>query len=696
MTASDAQGPSRLAIAIPMVALIVLVLIGAFFINAYIEQERQRDLQQWESRLWLVADAKVEAIEALLNQAFDNLQELADNASLQLYLGQLLRPGDTPATGTEAAPLSYLRNLILASADRFDYWSNDAPRVNANLPLTGMSGLALLDRDFNTVVATPGMPTIDVSFHATLERALVGVGRQASGLLPDGQDRAVIVLAVPVKAVMGSSAAGADETIGVLVGVKDAARELFPIVNGGAGFAEDSEALLLEMRDDRVVYLSSTRDGGKPMRRSMPASRTRLAAVQAVQTLGGFGILDNYAGRAVLQVSRRVARQTWVLAQQVDAVQALSESNQRRRFLMTSLSLLLLVIVAIAVAAWRHGSSVRAQHQAAELRDKALKLQRQTELLHAISDHVDVLTILVSDANRIVFTNQATANAVGSRIGDLIDNDLNAVLGAATAAELDDGIRQARQARASTHRVMSLRVGAKDRIYHASFIPVERIGQHDHPLLLVFSDITRLQHAQRRHESLLRNLVMTLVQVVDLHDPYYAFHSTRIAEVSVAIGREMGLNRRELETLDLAATLAHVGKITIPREVLTKTEPLTDREQQQLQGHVETGLSLLKKLDFEGPVLETMAQKQEHVDGSGYPNGLSGEQMTLPGKILSVANAFVALVSPRAFRNAMSVSDAIDRLMQDADRLYDRHVLAALFHIAENLHESWSEWNKQN
>jgi len=696
MTDTDAQRPSRLAIAIPMAALIVLVLIGAFFINAYIEQERQRDLQQWESRLWLVADAKVDAIEALLNQSFDDLQELADNASLQLYLGQLLQPGDVPSSGTEAAPLSYLRNLVLASADRYGYWSNDAPRVNANLPLTGTTGLALLDRDFNPVVATPGMPRIGESLYPPLERALIGVGRQASGLLPDDQDRAVIVLAVPVKAVMGSSAGGDDETIGVLVGIKDAAGELFPIVNSGTGFAEDSEAILLEMRDDRVVYLSSTKDGGKPMRRTMPADRTQLAAAHAVQTLGGFGILDNYAGRSVLQVSRRVERQTWVLAQQVDAVQALSESNQRRRFLMTSLSLLLLVIVAIAVAAWRHGSSVRAQHQAAELRNKAAKLQRQTELLHAISDNVDVLTILISESNKIVFTNQATANAVGARIGDLVDNDLNAVLGAATAAELDDGIRQARQARESTHRVTSLRVGATDRIYHASFIPVERIGLHEHPLLLVFSDITRLQRAQRRHQSLLRNLVTTLVQVVDLHDPYYAFHSTRIAEVSVAIGREMGLNRRELETLDLAATLAHVGKITIPRELLTKTEPLTEEEQRQLQGHVETGLSMLKKLDFEGPVLETMAQKQEHLDGSGYPNGLTGEQMTLPGKILAVANAFVALVSPRAFRNAMSVSDAIDRLMQDADRLYDRHVLAALFHIAENLQESWSEWNKQN
>jgi HD-GYP domain-containing protein (c-di-GMP phosphodiesterase class II) len=69
--------------------------------------------------------------------------------------------------------------------------------------------------------------------------------------------------------------------------------------------------------------------------------------------------------------------------------------------------------------------------------------------------------------------------------------------------------------------------------------------------------------------------------------------------------------------------------------------------------------------------------------------------MTMTGRILSIANAFVALVSPRAFREAIPVSVAVDRLMQDADTLYDRHVLAALFHIAENLQESWSQWNHE-
>ncbi len=690
MANGNEQTPSRLSIAIPVA---VLVLAGAFFINAYISQERARDLQQWEARLGLVADAKVEVIQTVLGRTYDNLQELADNASLQLYLGELLQ---ARADGTpQPAEFNYLRNLILASADRYGYWSGDAPRIAANVATTSITGLALLDLDFRPVVATPGMPVISEKFHEPLRRALNGIERQATGLVPDELDKAVIVFVVPVRAVMGSHPEGGDTPIGLLVGVRDAERELFPLVNSGAGFAEENEALLLEMRGDRVVYLSSTKDGAKPMRRSMPISRAKLAAAQAVKTLDSFLILDNYIGHSVLQVSRRVDRQTWVLAQQVDAVQALSESNERRRFLLISLSLLLLVIVAIAVAAWRHGSSVRAKHQAAELLDKTTRLQSQTELLHAITDNIDVLTLLISQSHTVIFTNRAMAHTVGSQISDLVDNELTAIMGPATAGELQSGIHQVQQSGERVQKVMSLRLGPSNRIYHVSFIPVARIGYFQELILLVFSDITEVQRAQKRHASLLRNLVSTLVHIVDLHDPYSAFHSQRLAEVAGAIGREMGLKRDELEMLDMAATLANVGKILIPRDLLLKTGTLTPADEASLRTHVETGLDLLSKLEFEGPILETIAQKQEHLDGSGYPHQLVAEQMTKPGKILSVANAFVAIISPRAFRRAIPVSEAVDRLMKDADTLYDRQVLAALFHIAENVQASWSQWNTE-
>ena len=83
-------------------------------------------------------------------------------------------------------------------------------------------------------------------------------------------------------------------------------------------------------------------------------------------------------------------------------------------------------------------------------------------------------------------------------------------------------------------------------------------------------------------------------------------------------------------------------------------------------------------------MLETIGQKQELMDGSGYPRGLRGEGILLTARILAVANAFVALVSPRAYRDAVSIPAALDQLLAESKDKYDRHVVAALFHLAEN------------
>jgi len=683
---SPAKAPSMAA---GIVILLLLIVLGAYLINLYISQEHERDLQHWESRLDLVADTRTDAIERWIHLRFGELQELADNASLQLYLWQILQPPQRETPDAEPAQLSYLRNLMLATAERDGYFSGDTPRIPADLPQTQTTGLALLNNKLLPVVSTPGMPEIGKAERQAAEAALSSGRHQISELRLDSQDHAVIAFAVPVPAVLGANSSR-PEPIGVLVGIRNADVELMPLLHQGASFAEASEALLLEQRDNLVVYLSPGKDGTRPTRRSVRMDRANLGAVNAVTTPGSYGSYTNYRGEPVLQVSRRLESAPWILVQQVDAGQAMKESNEHRRFLITALSLLLLSVAAMAVAAWRHGSSVRAQQQAHELREKALKLQKQTELLHAVTDNIDTLTLLLSQDERVLFANQVTAETAGAVLPDLIGKPLGAALGSAVTAELEQGIQAARSTAKNVWRVIRLPIGGRSRSYRTGFIPVERIGRHEHPLLLVLTDITQLQEAQQRHSSLMQNLVSTLVHVVDMHDPWSAHHSQRMVEVANAIGRELRLGRKERQTLELAATLANLGKIMIPREILVKTEPLTDAEHELLQMHVQHGLTLLENLDFEGPVLDTIAQKQELLDGSGYPHGLHAEQMSLTGKILSVANVFVALTSPRAYREGLSIQQAVSELMAGADSRYDRHVVAALFHIAENRKE-WLE-----
>ena len=710
MNAAPGKTRALSPVAIAVAALVLLIGLGALLINVYIEGERQRDLLQWESRLGLVADAKADSVARLLSADRSALQELADNASLQLYLWQVARARQSPEPGTEPAQQAYLRNLILAAAERGGYLPDAVARIPANLPRSANSGLALLDANLTAVAVTPGLGSVESAYREVARRALGTPSQPVVDLVLDAEDRAMLVVAVPVNPVSGSRAPGPLQTgggpSGVVVGVRSATQELFPLLSRGPTFAEDSETLLLVRRDASVVFLSPTREGANALRRSMPLDRpqadAQLAEVVAVLSPDGFASLDNYRGTPVLQVSRRIrgqalrgqvrAGEAWVLVQQVQAAEALSGANERRTFLLATLSLLLLAIAALAVAAWRHGSSVRAGQQAAELRDKAAKLQRQTDLLHTITDNVDVLTVLINREQEVVFTNQATATAARSSIAALVGGPLAGIFGHGTAALLAPLSDEVRRQRTSVHRVLPLTLGGGLRSYQTSLIPVERIGERRQLVLLVLSDVTELKLVEQHHADLLRELVRTLSDVVDLHDPFSAHHANRMAEVAQAVARELGLPDAERETLGLAATLANIGKIMLPSDLLTKTGPLTAADRELLRKHVDYSLQLLKGLDFEGPVLEVIAQKQELLDGSGYPRGLTEQQMSLSGRILSVANAFVALVSVRAYRQGVSIEAALEELLRKAGTQYDRRVIAALFHVAENRRD-WSQWS---
>lgn len=177
---------------------------------------------------------------------------------------------------------------------------------------------------------------------------------------------------------------------------------------------------------------------------------------------------------------------------------------------------------------------------------------------------------------------------------------------------------------------------------------------------------------------LFNKLVASLIDVIDLHDPYSAFHSARLAELCRAVADELGLDQQATRNLVTAALLANIGKLSLPRELLTKRDELSASEQQLLQSHVDEGVEILRRLDFDDPILHAIAQKQETLDGNGYPEGIRADRITLPGRILALGNAYVALVSPRAYRDALSSEAALGELRRNVGAAYDGEVFAAL------------------
>ena len=169
-------------------------------------------------------------------------------------------------------------------------------------------------------------------------------------------------------------------------------------------------------------------------------------------------------------------------------------------------------------------------------------------------------------------------------------------------------------------------------------------------------------------ENILQDIIAqqkNLVQLTDirLHDTYTFAHSVNVAILSSLLGVLLKLSREEQLKLTLGGLLHDIGKITVPYEILTKAGHLTDDEWSVMQGHPEAGRQRLKKMFPNDTLLSTIAlQHHEHIDGSGYPNHLKGEQIHRYGRIVAIADVYDALTSVRPYKRAYTPSVA-HRLM---------------------------------
>ena len=146
----------------------------------------------------------------------------------------------------------------------------------------------------------------------------------------------------------------------------------------------------------------------------------------------------------------------------------------------------------------------------------------------------------------------------------------------------------------------------------------------------------------------------------------------------------MKLSPAESSTARIAAALMNLGKMLVPDTLLTKQEKLNDGEIRLIRESLQTSADLISAIEFDGPVAETMRQLQENFDGSGHPRQLAGDAILLPARIVAVANAFVAMVSPRAWRPGLDVDTAATQLLKDAGGKFDRRVVVALINLLDN------------
>ena len=174
-----------------------------------------------------------------------------------------------------------------------------------------------------------------------------------------------------------------------------------------------------------------------------------------------------------------------------------------------------------------------------------------------------------------------------------------------------------------------------------------------------------LQEARRRNRAYFYGIIRSLVLIVEARDPYTRGHSERVAGYATRIARAMGFGPTRIEMLEQTALLHDIGKLGIHERILGKSEKLTPAEWEILRSHPVIGEEILRPVFLDPEMLSVVRSHHERYDGTGYPDKRAGNDISIFAQILSVADAYDAMTSSRPYRNAMSVRQAIDELLNN-------------------------------
>lgn len=181
------------------------------------------------------------------------------------------------------------------------------------------------------------------------------------------------------------------------------------------------------------------------------------------------------------------------------------------------------------------------------------------------------------------------------------------------------------------------------------------------------------------HES----AIIALVNALDAREHDTQLHSLRVKAYAQRLGRELNMNDEELYSLGQGALLHDIGKIGIPDNILMKTGPLTDSEWARMREHPTIGRNILRHANFFDTAIDIVYSHHERFDGSGYPCGLKGDEITLSSRVFSVVDAYDALSSCRPYQERIDYHEALRRIEESSGKHFDPKIVAKFASIGE-------------
>lgn len=655
-----------------VIACILLLLgIGGWFLSqSRVENmtqstlNRQRDLQQ------AVMDKTLDAIrvwreELLAQTRFVSSAEMfrlfmADASGLDAESLEKLSQPDALHSQDEGIRLlaeqhAYIQDLLSDLTQRRAW--NEARIVNTN-------GADIVCKDF----ASPLTPE-----QKSLTAKSVESGQPSFGPVRHGSNGLVMDVADPLFEVMGM---GEPKCIGALLVTVPMDRILstFLVSTGNQGGGMVSRIIDRSSKPASVLFMR----GNFLQMEALPAS-FKLANVETLP----FGRRDDLVGGGnVYSMGANVTMLDWLLAVETPAeiIDAAIEDESFRAYAFVILGLFAVALIIAYV--WKLVASRAEALKHQEQEQLHAKINQQKLILDSINASLDTGLLLVDDKGYIRFANPAFYRICGAKQGSGIDAPLPEILRGPVSVQLiSNMVRVREQGKNASIELEIPSADGEKRLYRVNLFPYSALPEETvtsgNGCVAVFQDITAFRARSQRDKQRQQAMLMAMDRAMASVDANLVGESSKMAKVAQLLAEKLGLSEEQQDTLRLSAQLSQIGKLFVPRELLLKKGKLTDEERHEVARAPEYADNILHDLHFGLPVQQTVHEMGERMDGSG-PGGMTGENISMCGRVLAVASALVGMTSPRSWRSGKSLSaqDAVDILQKDAK--FDPHVTAAL------------------
>ena len=643
-------------------AIFFLAVASITFVQLMIDERRAMVLAGVEGRLHALAVGRAETLGAWLEARASSGRRLSQSELVQLFVAESGMAANDPKLRLaldEQRP--YMRQVVGEFADQ-----------------QTLVGAYLLDRQGRVLLHDHQAPNRQDFAATRSETEPLLIGKPMLNA-----ERVLIDLYLPIPAPQ-RFLAEPSSVVGSLVITLDITERLARILQNNELSLPGEEAFL--RLGDGTVRTILWSDNGHVIR-------------QREQSLtGDNGGIPEGAEREDLSDEERLEMMSgvpgtpWTMVQTQDAAYALapvrSFANVARWAVFGGVFLLIALLASLLF--WQRnkylGRLVRLYQ------DLAGRLMQQKKLLSQITTATRDWIALKDQDGRFLVVNPAFADAVGCCEKSLIGKTEADVLPPATMSllrqtdELNDGNVVQNSIRLSEET--ALEVGGKLKYLETLTSPV--LGENGAPVgeLTVFHDVSELAVERQRRNTLLRRTVGAFQRAVELVDPYLLGHTHRLQQTAETLGQAMSLDRADLETLRLAAGFSQLGKLFVPREIVAKQGRHNEAESRIMQQHISHALGIIADVGLGDEVQAALAQMHERLDGSGYPNGLQGEGISIHGRILAVSDVFCARTTPRSYRNKEEPAKVLTQLQNNPDR-YEVAVVEALADCLDQL--CWNE-----